>query len=172
MLNVSTHKELKTSKLQHTSSFSVTNYNYRYYRCLDYKGFYRKHMVCATVYGTPLYHFNKYLEGSGKKSTSRWVVMQCTFQQQARQRTYVQPSLLTKPLLNTGQQPSFNTHTDGPTLGTRYRTRPSSCCISGGDSLSLSAPELDPVSLQLSLSASVSAKVLSQRKIQLEEGSD
>lgn len=107
-----------------------------------------------------------------EKSTCRWVVMQCTFQQQARQRTYVQPSLLTKPLLNTGQQPSFNTHTDGPTLGTRYRTRPSSCCISGGDSLSLSAPELDPVSLQLSLSASVSAKVLSQRKIQLEEGSD
>lgn len=107
-----------------------------------------------------------------KKSTSRWVVIQCTFQQQVRQRTYIQPSLLTKPLLNTGQQPSFNTHTDGPTLGTRYRTRPSSCCISGGDSLSLSVPELDPVSLQLSLSASVLAKVLSQRKIQLEEGSD
>ena len=64
MLSIPTHKELKTSKLQLTSSFSVTNYNY--YRCPDYKGFYRKHMVCTTVYGTSLYHFNKYLEGSGK----------------------------------------------------------------------------------------------------------
>ena len=129
-------------------------------------------MVCTSVKWYPTIPFQQISGRVWKKSTSLWVVIQCTFQQQVRQRTYVQPSLLTKPLLNTGQQPSFNTHTDGPTLGTRYRTRPSSCCISGGDSLSLSAPELDPVSLQLSLSASVLAKVLSQRKIQLEEGSD